>query len=175
MKLHLKTEWINAVALSLMLSIAGLALLGCAQYPRGEINQRVVLGSERWHGRIAISIASSPKQAFSADFELQGNSQIGQMTLSSPLGTTLAQMQWSAQQAQLLVGGTERHYSSLSELTLVTMGAELPVEALLQWLKGIPAQSDGWHSDLSEFNTGRLTAYRFAPGPRVDLKILLDR
>ena len=97
------------------------------------------------------------------------------MELSTTLGTTLAQLRWSTQEAQLEAGGTTRTFPSLRELTLAAMGAELPLDALLQWLRGVPASSEGWQSDLREFDSGRLNAQRLKPEPRVDLKIIMDR
>lgn len=97
------------------------------------------------------------------------------MELTTVLGTTVARMQWSATGAELQARGATRAYPSLSELTLATMGAELPVDALFQWLQGQPAASAGWQADLSQWNAGRIGAQRHSPEPRVDLKILLER
>ena len=131
--------------------------------------------SEYWQGRIAVKVASTPEQAFAANFELQGSAQAGRMELTTPLGTTVARMQWNAEGAVLQASGATRAYPSLAELTLTTMGAELPVEALFWWLKGQEATSAGWQSDMSHWDAGRISAQRLTPEPRVDLKILLDR
>lgn len=97
------------------------------------------------------------------------------MALTTSLGTTLAHMQWSAEGAQLQASGASRVYPSLSALTLATMGAELPLEALFQWLQGQTATSAGWQSDLSQWDAGHISVQRQNPEPRVDLKILLER
>ena len=128
-----------------------------------------------WQGRIAVKVASTPEQAFSANFELEGSTQIGRMDLTTALGTTVARMQWNAEGAELQASGSTRAYPSLTELTLATMGAELPVDALFQWLRGKAATSTGWQPDLSQWDAGRISAQRQSPEPRVDLKILLDR
>lgn len=135
------------------------------------------LGSEsgQWQGRIAVKVETAPAQAFSANFELQGSVQAGHMELTTSLGTTVARMQWDADGAQLQASGTTRAYPTLAELTLATMGAELPVDALFQWLRGQAATSAGWQADLSQWSAGRINAQRQSPEPRVDLKILLDR
>ena len=155
--------------------IAVFALYGCAQNPRAPTKFDADLTSDRWQGRIAVVIESSPKQAFSAYFDLRGDSKNGHMELSSALGTILAQMRWSAQEAVLQTGANIRAYPSLRELTFAAMGADLPFDVLLQWLRGISASDDGWQSDLSEFASGKLHARRLQPEPRVDLKIMLDR
>ena len=128
-----------------------------------------------WQGRIAVKVSATPAQAFSANFELQGNAQAGRMVLTTPLGTTVARMHWNAEGAELQASGTSRAYPSLAELTLVTMGAELPVDALFQWLAGQSSTSAGWQSDLSQWEAGRICAQRQSPEPRVELKILLER
>lgn len=135
------------------------------------------LGSESgyWQGRIAVKVDSAPEQAFSAHFELEGGTQVGRMELTTALGTTVARMHWNAEGAELQARGTTRTYPTLGELTLATMGAELPVDALFQWLRGQAATSVGWQSDLSQWDTGRISAQRQSPEPRVDLKILLER
>ena len=97
------------------------------------------------------------------------------MELSTAVGTTLARMSWSAQEALLQTGTTVRAYPSLRELTLTALGADLPFEVLIQWLRGVSAAKDGWQSDLREFETGRISAKRHNPEPTVDLKIILDR
>lgn len=131
--------------------------------------------SGQWQGRIAVKVSSTPEQAFSASFELQGSEQAGRMELTTSLGTTVARMQWNAEGAELQASGTTRAYPSLAQLTLATMGAELPVDALFQWLRGQAATSTGWQSDLSQWDAGRITARRVSPEPRVELKILLER
>ena len=132
--------------------------------------------SGHWQGRIAVKVASTPEQAFSANFELEGGPHVGRMELTTALGTTVARMQWNAGGAELQASGsTTRAHPSLAELTLATMGAELPVDALFQWLRGQAATSPGWQSDVSQWDAGRISAQRSNPEPRVDLKILLER
>jgi outer membrane lipoprotein LolB len=131
--------------------------------------------SARWQGRIAVKVASAPPQSVAAQFELLGNATAGRMDLSTPLGTTIAQMRWSAQSAEVLVNGQIHRYASLADLTAATLGAELPAEALFQWLQGLPASAPGWQVNLSDWEQGRISAQRSAPSPMVDLKIILER
>lgn len=131
--------------------------------------------SGRWQGRIAVKVASTPPQTISAQFELAGNATAGRMDLSTPLGTTIAQMQWSPQSADLLARGETRSFSSLIDMTSATLGAELPVTALFQWLQGQAVEAPGWQVNLSDWAQGRISAQRTAPSPQVDLKIILER
>lgn len=148
-------------------------IAGCASSMRAT----APLGPEsgQWQGRIAVKVDSDPEQAFSANFEIQGSTKAGRMELTTALGTTVARMQWDAQGAELQSGGTTRAYPSLAALTLATMGAELPTDALFQWLQGQAPPSAGWQADLSQWDAGRISAHRLDPAPRVDLKILLER
>ena len=125
-----------------MVLFAIFFIAGCASSMRGT----GPFGPESgyWQGRIAVKVSATPAQAFSANFELQGNAQAGRMVLTTPLGTTVARMHWNAEGAELQASGTSRAYPSLAELTLVTMGAELPVDALFQWLAGQSSTSAGW-------------------------------
>ena len=133
------------------------------------------LNSDHWQGRIAVKVAASPPQSISAQFDLIGNATAGRMDLSTPLGTTIAQMRWSTQSAEVLSSGESRSYMSMADLTTATLGAELPVDVLFQWLKGEAAPSPGWQVDLTDWPQGRISAQRTEPSPVVHLKILLDR
>jgi len=129
-----------------------------------------------WQGRIAIKVLSSPTQAFSSDFELDGHGDAGTLALLSPLGTTVAKMQWAPGLAQLRHAGEVRNFASLSALAQQATGTELPVAALFDWLRGIDTPAPGWDADLSQLPEGRLQATRSADSaPAVELKILLDR
>jgi outer membrane lipoprotein LolB len=129
-----------------------------------------------WQGRMAIKVLSSPPQAFSADFELDGQGDAGTLALLSPLGITVAQMQWAPGMAQLRHGGELRQFDSLAALALQATGTELPVAALFDWLRGTATPAPGWDADLSQLPEGRLQAYRSADSaPAVELKIRLER
>jgi outer membrane lipoprotein LolB len=148
--------------------LAAMAMAGCAtRTPRQ--------GPEHWSGRLSMQVGSNPPQAFSAGFELSGNSSQGQLLLNSPLGTAVASAQWTAEQAVLRSGSDARHYRSMEELLTHAAGAALPLAALFDWLTGVPTPVAGWDTDLSGLNQGRLLASRQNPEPTVQLRILLDR
>jgi len=148
--------------------LAAMAMAGCAtRTPRQ--------GPEHWSGRLSMQVGSNPPQAFSAGFELSGNSSQGQLLLNSPLGTAVASAQWTAEQAVLRSGSDARHYRSMEELLTHATGAALPLAALFDWLTGVPTPVAGWDADLSGLQQGRLLASRQNPEPTVQLRILLDR
>ena len=128
-----------------------------------------------WQGRLALKVHSTPVQAFSADFELQGNAEAGTLSFFTPLGSTAARLQWSAAGAQLQTTGEPQYFASLDALTLHTTGATLPIHSLFAWLRGQEPPTPGWQADLLELTNGRLSAQRLAPEVPADLKIILQR
>lgn len=128
-----------------------------------------------WSGRMAIQVLKQPPESLSASFELQGSANVGQMVLLSPIGTTLAKLEWTPQVAWLDQGGHRQESVSLQSLGARLTGTELPVAALFEWLAGRPADAQGWQVDLSSHAQGRITAQRLLPAPAAVLRIVLDR
>jgi outer membrane lipoprotein LolB len=116
-----------------------------------------------------------PNQHLTALFDLQGAPQAGSLTLTSPLGTTLAKLQWNAGSAQLQAHGESREFESLDALVRHVTGTDLPIQSLFSWLQGIPAPALGWQANLHDLNVGRLSAERSEPYTPAVLKIILDR
>ena len=131
--------------------------------------------NRQWSGRLAVTIYAQPMQRFSSQFDLQGNADTGSLMLRSPLGTTLASLQWNPQTASLSTAGRSRQFANLDALTREATGAELPLASLFAWLDGQTPATPGWTSDLHALPEGRLSAHREQPQPVVDLTILLDR
>lgn len=125
---------------------------------------------------MALKVYATPVQAFSSDFALEGNGDAGSLSLHTPLGSTLALMQWAPGVARLTTTGEPQSFDSLQALVLHATGAELPVAALFDWLRGTPTPAPDWEVDLNQLSEGRLTAQRKAATlPAVDLKIILQR
>jgi outer membrane lipoprotein LolB len=130
----------------------------------------------QWSGRLALKIQGEPPQAFSADFELGGSPGSGLLAFYTPLGTTAARLQWAPGSASLLADGQTRTFASVGALVREATGAEVPVEALFDWLRGTATTVPGWVVDLSALDTGRLFAVREDPAlPRIELRIVLQR
>jgi outer membrane lipoprotein LolB len=145
-----------------------MGLTACATPPRApsELPQ--------WQGRLSVTVHSEPPSAMSASFALQGDARTGQLDLYSPLGTTVASLQWTPQAAHLHQGSRADQFGSLDELTEKTTGAALPVQALFGWLNGAPTATPGWSHDLSQLEQGKLMAKRQWPAPEVTLRIQLE-
>ena len=128
-----------------------------------------------WSGRMAIQVLKDPPESLSAGFELQGSALAGEMVLLSPIGTTLARLEWTPQGARLTQGQQQVDSPSLQRLGARLTGTELPIAALFEWLAGHPAEAPGWQVDLSAHAQGRISAERREPSPGAVLRIALDR
>ena len=159
------------MAASSALRLAGLltALLSaCSQVP---VNRD---SAPLWQGRLSVTVHDQPPSSMSAGFALSGQPRAGELSLYSPLGTTLAQLQWTDSSAHLHRGQAPERYASMDELTEQVTGSSLPVTALFDWLQGRPTAVPGWQADLSELAQGRLSAQRQFPPPAVTLRVKLD-
>jgi outer membrane lipoprotein LolB len=111
----------------------------------------------------------------SASFELTGNPQTGSLTLFTPLGNTVAKLQWTPAQATLRTRGEPQHFGSLQALVQHATGTDIPIAALFAWLQGDQATAPGWEADLQARADGRISARKLAPEPAAELKVILDR
>jgi len=167
---------VSAIRLSCLKLVCLLAIVliaGCASNTRARDPNDSL--SSRWQGRLSLKVDSTPVQAFSADFDLQGDAHAGSLSFFSPLGSTLARLQWDADGALLQTAGEAQHFDSLNNLTRHATGATLPVASLFEWLRGNAPFTPGWEVDLHELPIGRLMARRVAPDTPALLKIILDR
>lgn len=158
---------------------ATLALVigGCAVAPRVADEPGDALA-----GRLAVRVEGNDggaARSVSAAFELQGNAESGQLSLSTPLGSTLAQARWSPGSVLLVTPQGERRFKDLDALTREVLGEALPVAALFDWLRGrpwpgAPSQAQaapgapgfaqlGWAVDLARFSESWVTARRDSP------------
>lgn len=128
-----------------------------------------------WRGRLSLRIESDQVQSFAAGFELTGNAQAGELVLSTPLGSTLATLNWTAQTAVMRANGEVRHFESLDALLIQATGTAIPVATLFLWLSGEDAATTGWQADLSQLSQGRLVARRTDPAPAAELRLVFER
>jgi len=126
----------------------------------------------------------------SAAFELLGDAQSGQLELTTPLGTVVAQARWSIDQVTLATPQGSTRFANLDDLTREVLGEAVPVAALFDWLRGRPwpgaastpmappAQAGfrqlGWTVDLAKFDQAWVAALRERP-PAVTVRAKLDR
>ena len=151
--------------------------MSCTLLAAGCASPRMIPVDDKayWSGRMAIQVLKDPPESLSAGFELQGSALVGEMVLLSPIGTTLARLEWTPQGARLAQGQQQVDSPSLQRLGARLTGTELPIAALFEWLAGRPAEAPGWQVDLSAHAHCRIRAERREPSPGAVLRIALDR
>lgn len=176
-----------ARALGLLASVSLLA--GCALVSTS--GER--LSGDLIVGRLSVRVEATETtaaRALNAAFELEGDARIGKLNLATPLGTTLAQVSWSPQQALLVTPQEQTPYADLDGLTEKLLGESVPVAALFDWLRGRPwpaAPSEalstaagagfrqlGWDVDLTGFADALVLARRERV-PVVTVRAKLER
>jgi outer membrane lipoprotein LolB len=162
--------------------LAAALLAGCASAPLPQALS----------GRLLLQVDADPPrpaQSLSADFELSGTAEAGELRLSTALGTTLAAAAWGPGGARLTTAQGERRFDSLDQLSQEALGEKLPLRALPDWLQGRPWAGApepalllqpgpgfvqlGWTIDLARFGDRQVLASRPGP-PGVRLRALLD-
>lgn len=171
-----RRAWLKSLAV-VSLGLAGCATRTSAPAPPDALS-----------GRLLLQISpqgSQPARQWSAGFELRGSAQAGELDLTSPLGTLVAQARWQPGQAELDQGGERKRFADLADLSLQLLGETVPLEALFDWLRGRPwpgashVQTDagftqgGWVVDLTGLGGGTLTARRPA-APVLTLRARLE-
>ena len=168
----MRRHLLRLLCIGLLLCVAGCASTAVA--PKGNGALPFGQSVQHWQGRIGVKVIEPQPQSFSASFELDGNAELGTLRLTSPLGTTLAVMQWAPGSAVLAGTGAPRQFDSLGALTQATIGLDLPIAVLFDWLQGTATQAALWEADLTELGNGKLTAKRTAPDMRAEIKLLME-
>ena len=159
------------------ITFSGAALLtatlaGCAAPPPALPTD---MPNATWRGRLSLVLEKSDQpQSFITAFRLQGNAKQGVLDLYSPLGSTLAQVRWDPKVAVVQQGNMAREYPDLDNLLMDVSGANIPVAALFDWLRGIATPVPGWTPDLSQLSQGLLSAHRDQPLPTARLRLVLE-
>jgi len=128
-----------------------------------------------WAGRLSLKVHSDPQRATTASFTLFGNAQRGVLVLTSPIGTTVARVEWAPTGASLDSGHGPRHFANLASLATELTGTNLPIDAFFAWLDGRNVAVEGWQANLDNLPAGIVTARRTGEAPLADLRVVLDR
>ncbi len=140
---------VRALVLGTLVAILGACSTPLWQ-PREPTDQQVGLGGlahYRFSGRIAIQ---QPGGSDSARIQWQQDPDRQQVTLLSPLGSTVAQLDRDASGVDLRLSDQERfHARDSEELTARVLGYSLPLEGLLWWVVGraAPDEPARWQFD----------------------------
>lgn len=139
-------------------------------------------------GRLLLRVdatAAQAAQSVTAAFELQGDSNSGELRLLTPLGTRLATALWSPRQVLLSTPEGERTFASLDDLSQQTLGQSVPLAALPDWLAGRPWPGAAFQTQAQGFEqlgwqvstAGRaegLVEARRATAPAILLRVRLE-
>jgi outer membrane lipoprotein LolB len=131
-----------------------------------------------YQGRLSLRIATETPQSLYGAFMINGDALSGELTLNSPLGNTVAKLNWTPQTAVLSANNTTTNYPSTDALIATVTGTTLPLPALFDWLAGVSTPVEGWETDLSSMqnvDNRRLIAKRVSPLPTVELRIALEQ
>lgn len=157
---------------SLLAALPALLLAACAIPSGGRHGEAEA--PQHWSGRLSLVVQSDPPEQFHAAFDLTGSAHAGELALTSPLGTTIAVLQWQPGQAVLQQGGQVRHYASVDALAAAVTGTAIPIASLFAWLHGENATAAGWTANLEQLAQGRISAQRHHPAPAARLRVILQ-
>ncbi len=170
--------WLRAVAWASL-----WVLSSCATRPAPDVGQPWI------SGRLSVRVEASadrPASSVSADFDLRGDHARGELVLSSPLGTRIAEARWAPGDVVLATGQGESRYADLDALSREALGEVLPLRAFPDWLAGRPwseaprterqdgFEQLGWQVKLDRWAEGWVQAVRMTP-PIVDVRARLQR
>ncbi len=174
---------------------ACLTLAACATNPQGGASLEMSLAKPSTpttvpvSGRLSIRVhepATGRRDGGSMLFEIEGDPDQGQLSLRTPLGTSLASVRWSPAGAESLSSQGRHTGAHLDDLAGAITGQALPLAALMQWIQARPWPREphlplpdgfeqmGWRISLSAWDQGVITARRPArPGVAGDLEIVV--
>lgn len=148
-------------------------------------------------GQMGVKLGAwgqEPARGMSFGFFFQGQVERGSLSLMTPLGSQVAQVDWTPTSATLRRigpgGGEDIQRGSVDELAETALGEALPLQTLVHWMQGRPdpalphhAQPEtstfeqlGWQVDTRERAQGRILATRQSqPGLRdARIQVRLD-
>lgn len=145
-------------------------------------------------GQLSIKLgafADQPAKGISLGFFFNGNTDTGQLDLMTLMGSQMAQVNWTPDEAWLSDDKGRHPYASLDALSRAALGEALPLRTLIYWMQG---QADpmadvapgpepdtfiqsGWTIDTRQLRVKKLLAER--PGTAsqrgAQIKVYLDR
>lgn len=113
-------------------------------------------------------------------FEFEGNPDEGSLVLQTVIGTAVATARWNPQGAEILMPQGKRTGATLDDVATALLGQELPLAAILHWVRAIPwaraphePRTDGfdqlgWSISLEGWHERVITARRSARPERTN-------
>lgn len=145
-------------------------------------------------GQMSLKLEAFGDQAakgISLGFFFNGRAQSGELELMTPMGSQVAQLRWTPQDAVLTDSQGPHRYASLADLSEAALGEALPLDTLIHWMQGhadpaLPVQAGaepdtfeqlGWLIDTRHLDEKKISATR-APSAELRgarIKVYLDR
>ncbi|MBS1199573.1 MAG: outer rane lipoprotein LolB [Proteobacteria bacterium] len=174
-----------------LLSIATLALAGCATVPPApvtvdwDLRQQELLALDHWRmtGRVAVTVNGD---GASASIDWRQSGETADLAVSGPLGVGALRAILDGSGLRLEDGSGARVEGADAERLLAErLGAEMPVRSLRYWMLGIPAPGEpyeqtrsadgrpellrqsGWQVEFSRFGA--------APGGELPVRLTIAR
>jgi outer membrane lipoprotein LolB len=137
------------------------------------------------------AFGDQPAKGLSLGFFFHGRAQAGELEFMTLMGSQVAQLRWSPQEAELTDSNGPHRYPSLADLSEAALGEALPLDTLIHWMQGhadpalpvhIGTEPDtfeqlGWLIDTRQLDEKKLSATR-APSSQLRgarIKVYLDR
>ena len=161
------------------------ALLSDAPAPKASTAPDATMALQ---GQMGIKLGAwqdEPAKGMSFGFFFQGQVERGSLALMTPLGSQVAQIDWTPTAATLRRigpgGGEDLRRGGIEELAEAALGEALPLQTLVHWMQGRPDpalphtpqteaglfEQRGWLIDTRERAQGRILATRHGrPGLR---------
>lgn len=145
-------------------------------------------------GQMGIKLGAwqaEPARGMSFGFFFQGQIERGSLALMTPLGSQVAQIEWTPTTATLHRigpgGGEDLQRGSIEELAEAALGEALPLQTLVHWMQGHPDpglphrpqpeagtfEQRGWVIDTRERAQGRILATRQGHAGLRDARIVV--
>lgn len=151
--------------------------------PSAELQGQIGIKLGAWQG--------DPPRGVSFGFFFKGHVERGSLALMTPLGSQVAEVEWTPEGATLRRigpgGGEDIRRGTIDELAEAAMGEPLPLQTMIHWMQGRPAPDQphaltrepgvfvqrGWTIDARERNQGRVLAMRQGQAGVRDARILI--
>ncbi|NBX95670.1 MAG: hypothetical protein EBQ88_02750 [Betaproteobacteria bacterium] len=154
-----------------------------AEPERGQRETRAAEPAARlqFSGRLSLRVQQPRTGATDGAtllFEFEGGPEEGTLVLQTVIGTAVATARWNPQGAEILTPQGKRTGAKLDDVATALLGQELPLEAILHWVRAQPwtqapyeprgegFEQLGWWVSLEGWHERMITARRMARAER---------
>ncbi len=146
---------------------------GCTGLPIAQQSAAHV-PPEEWAGRFSVKVLTEPTRHWSAAFLLSGSAMNGRLSIQTPTGQVLRELEWNADGAVLRGTNEPRIYDSVDALSKAEFGGEeLPLADLFFWLQGQQGMHPKWKLERFDPVSRRAQVHRAAQGQSAGVELRL--